>query len=299
MNSIVISNLKKLYNTETVLEIDDLRIMEGEIVAILGKNGSGKSTLVKIISGLLYQDTGEISVFDIDNKDKKMRNITKFVQESGKGYYDYLTSLENIRYFLGLNKIKMDAVKVELEDLINRFEFGEHLDKKVSELSQGNRQKLSIIISLLTDPKVLLLDEPTNGLDLVTSDFLLNNLKKISNKKNRTIILTTHDLAFIKNLDVRCIILKDGLIIADDYIYNLIEDKGSKKYKIVIPMSDLNSLEELKIDNIRYAYDRDRVVAQVYEEDDKDLIVKNLNIQEFYSENLDIEDIYYRVISYE
>lgn len=295
-DKIVIDNLKKIYNKEVVLDIEHLEIKRGEIVAVLGKNGSGKSTLIKVISGLLYQDSGEVNVFSFDNKDKNIRNITKFVQESGKGYYDYLTSQENIEYFLGLNKIKVKDIRKQLEDFIERFEFGEHLNKKVSELSQGNRQKLSIIISLLTSPEILLLDEPTNGLDLLTSDFLLNNLKKISDDENKTIILTTHDLNFIKSLDVRCIILKDGKIIADETVNNLVDENENEKYRIVISNKDSKKMDQLRLENTRYSYRENKIILDVYDDDIKDMIIKNLDIVEFRKEKLNIEDIYYRVI---
>ena len=213
-----------------------------------------------------------------------------------KGYYDYLTSQENIEYFLGLNKIKVKDVRKQLEDFIERFEFRDHLDKKVSELSQGNRQKLSIIISLLTSPEILLLDEPTNGLDLLTSDFLLNNLKKISDDENKTIILTTHDLNFIKSLDVRCIILKDGKIIADETVNNLVDENENEKYRIVISNKDSKKMDQLRLENTRYSYRENKIILDVYDDDIKDMIIKNLDIVEFRKEKLNIEDIYYRVI---
>ena len=298
-NKITVKNLKKMYNNEIVLDIDHLEIDRGQIVAILGKNGSGKSTLIKIISGLLYQDEGDVCVFSFSNKDKNIRNITKFVQESGKGYYDYLTAQENIEYFLGLNKVNIVKVQEKLDDFIDRFEFREHLYKKVSELSQGNRQKLSIIISLLTSPEILLLDEPTNGLDLLTSDFLLNNLKKISDEENKTILLTTHDLNFIKSLDVRCIILKDGLIIADDTVDNLVDKDDSVKYRIVMLKSNLKKLDMLNLKNIRYSYHGEYLTLDVYDEDSKNKIIDNIDVIEFRKEKLDMEDVYYRVIKNE
>ena len=76
--------MTELVTDKIVIDIGHLEIKRGEIVAVLGKNGSGKSTLIKVISGLLYQDSGEVNVFSFDNKDKNIRNITKFVQESGK-----------------------------------------------------------------------------------------------------------------------------------------------------------------------------------------------------------------------
>lgn len=293
---IILKDIKKSYKGETVLSIENLEIEQGEILAILGRNGSGKSTLIKIISGLLYQDEGTASIFSLSNRNKAVRNITKFVQESGKGYYDYLTARENIDYFLGLNKIKLKNVEDDLNDLIKKFEFEEHLDKKISELSQGNRQKLSIIVSLMTYPEILLLDEPTNGLDLVSSNFLIKNLKDIADEKGTTIILTTHDLNFVKNLNVRCLILKDGLVVADDFIDKLVDKDRTTKYKILISKEDSKALDSLNIKDIRYSYTDDSIILNVYDEDLKDLITKEINILGLYQEPLDMEDIYYRVI---
>ncbi len=300
MDRISISKVKKIYDGKTVLDIGSLEINKGEIVAVLGKNGSGKSTLIKIISGLLYQDNGEVKIFNLDNKDKNLRNITKFVQESGKGYYDYLSSEENIDYFLGLNKVNKKEILERLDDLVSRFEFKQHMDKKVSELSQGNRQKLSIIISLLTDPKILLLDEPTNGLDLVTSDFLLRNLKKISEEEKMTILLTTHDLNFINSLDVRCIILEEGKIIADDRIANLVKDTEFEAFEIIINNNMSKKLEALNIENkIRYSFNEDNIILKIYDKDIKDLVLENIEIEEYRKSELNIEDIYYKVINNE
>ncbi len=109
MNYIEKKNLKKIFNENLVLDIQNLNIDKGEIVAIVGKNGSGKSTLLKIISGILFQNSGTCMIDGIDNRNKYIKQISKFVLESGKGYYDYLTSNENILYFLSLNRVKLDT----------------------------------------------------------------------------------------------------------------------------------------------------------------------------------------------
>lgn len=174
---------KKSFKGIEVLNIPQLHIEKGEVVVFLRKDGSGKSTTIKIISGLLYQDEGDVNVFGITNTSKNIRKQCKLVLESGKGHYDYLTAKDNMKYFLGLNKINYDDIEQERNYYIDMLNFGEHMNKKVSELSQGSRQKLSIIISLLTNPAVLCLDEPTNGLDIITSNFLMSCLTRIANEK--------------------------------------------------------------------------------------------------------------------
>lgn len=130
-NQIIIKNVVKSFNSKVVLDIPDFYFSRGDVVAFLGMNGSGKTTLMKMICGLLYQDQGEILVFGKDNHSSYTRQNTKFVFESGKGYYTYLSAYENMRYFIGLNKINFENIKESLYELIDFFEFREHLHKKV------------------------------------------------------------------------------------------------------------------------------------------------------------------------
>ena len=125
------NNIKKSFDGNTVLDVENLQIEKGEIVSIIGKNGSGKSTLIKILCGLLYQDQGECRVDNISNKSSKIREHTKLVLESGGGYYDYLTATENIMYFLGLNHVTYN--ENEVNNLMDKLDFTEFKDKKVSE----------------------------------------------------------------------------------------------------------------------------------------------------------------------
>jgi len=145
MNEIIVSNLKKNFRGKVVLDIPSFGSHSGEIVSIVGTNGAGKSTFIKIISGLMLQDAGDVFVFGSKNTSKDIHNNVKLVLESGRGYYEYLTANQNIDYFLHLNKISRGQVKDELEDLFNKLAFHPYVDVLVSELSQGTRQKLSLI----------------------------------------------------------------------------------------------------------------------------------------------------------
>lgn len=297
MKEIILHNVKKSFKGVEVLDIPQLRIKEGEIVSFLGKNGSGKSTTIKIISGLLYQDEGEVNVFEIKNTEKSIRDQCKLVLESGKGYYDYLTAEDNMKYFLGLNKINYNNIQEQRDYYIDMLDFREHMNKKVSELSQGNRQKLSIIVSLLTNPSVLCLDEPTNGLDIITSNFLMSCLKRISNEKNTTILMTTHDLLFIKNIDARCIVLNQGKIITDTRASQLLSSDFEEKYLIDMPIVKLSKVEALKLTNFRYTFKETEATIIVYNEKDKEKIIKNVEITGLRQEHIGVEDIYYKVMN--
>lgn len=199
-NTIELIDVSKSFNNILILDHINLSISKGDILAFTGENGTGKSTIIKMIAGLIYQDEGSIKLFGIDNHSKKSKDLCEYVFESGLGFYGYLSAYENIRYFLGLNKIKFKHVTNEFNSLCHMFQFDEHLNKKVDELSQGNRQKMALILAFLINPKILLLDEPTNGLDQKSIDVLSDILIHKNLKEGMTIILTSHDVPFLQKI---------------------------------------------------------------------------------------------------
>lgn len=231
MKYIILNNITKSFNKKKVLEIEELYISEGSIVTILGHNGSGKSTLLKIMSGLIYQDSGEVNILGTSNKEKKIHEKVKFVLESGRGYYDYLTSIQNIKYFLKLNHIKFNKVKEELYEIFNELDFVQYLNTMVGELSQGNRQKLSLIVAIICKPKVLCLDEPTNGLDIMSKTLIEKKLMALS-KEGVTVLITTHDIDFISNISTNSIILNRGKLVLN--IEANKKEKNVDEYKEIL-----------------------------------------------------------------
>lgn len=213
MNNIIqIENITKSFSEKKVVKDVNLIIEKGDIICFCGNNGSGKSTILKLIAGLYYQDSGDIHVFGTSNKSKKINYICEYVMDSGQGYYGYLSAYENARYFLGLNQINFKKVKENFYLLCTKFNFTSNLNKKVDELSQGNRQKLSLIVSLLCDFDVLLLDEPTNGLDKQSIHTLTDILKWLNKEKSITILMTSHDTNFIELLKCKIIEIEEGVI---------------------------------------------------------------------------------------
>ena len=129
MNEIIeMQEVSKSFKDNLVLNKINLKINKGEIISFIGENGSGKSTLIKMVAGLIYQDKGSIRINGIDNHNKKAIKNCEFVFESGQGFYGYLTAYENIRYFLGLNKVKFKSVKNEYYFLCKQFNFDQYLN---------------------------------------------------------------------------------------------------------------------------------------------------------------------------
>lgn len=219
-------NIEKLHKSYTigdnslhVLKGINLKIDEGELVAIMGSSGSGKSTLLNIIGMLDSYDDGS---YYLDNIIIKNLNETKaanyrnrflgFVFQSFN-LINYKTALENIAlplYYQGIERKKRQEIAMEYLSKVGLRNWSQHLP---SELSGGQKQRIAIARALAANPKVLLADEPTGALDSTTSLEVMDLIKHI-NKEGKTILVVTHESDIAKMCD-RIITLKDGVILED------------------------------------------------------------------------------------
>ena len=218
-----ITNLHKSYqmgkNSLHVLKGIDLKINEGELVAIMGSSGSGKSTLLNIIGMLDNYESGSydldsIPIKDLDEtKAAKYRNkFLGFVFQSFN-LINYKTAIENVAlplYYQGIGSKERQEIAHEYLKKVGLAKWAEHLP---SELSGGQKQRVAIARALASQPKVLLADEPTGALDSQTSEEVMSLIKKI-NDEGKTILVVTHEHE-IANMCNRIITLKDGVIITD------------------------------------------------------------------------------------
>ena len=218
-----ITNLHKSYqmgeNSLHVLKGIDLKINEGELVAIMGSSGSGKSTLLNIIGMLDNYESGSydldsIPIKDLDEtKAAKYRNkFLGFVFQSFN-LINYKTANENVAlplYYQGIGSKERQEIAHEYLKKVGLAKWAEHLP---SELSGGQKQRVAIARALASQPKVLLADEPTGALDSQTSEEVMSLIKKI-NDEGKTILVVTHEHE-IANMCNRIITLKDGVIITD------------------------------------------------------------------------------------
>ena len=202
-----------------VLKGINLKINEGELVAIMGSSGSGKSTLLNIIGMLDNYDSGSYKLDNVPIKDldetkaAKYRNkFLGFVFQSFN-LINYKTALENIAlplYYQGISRAERQKTAIEYLEKVGLADWAEHLP---SELSGGQKQRIAIARALASQPKVLLADEPTGALDSTTSEEVMDLIKKI-NREGKTILVVTHEQD-IANMCKRIITLKDGIIMTD------------------------------------------------------------------------------------
>ena len=202
-----------------VLKGINLKINEGELVAIMGSSGSGKSTLLNIIGMLDNYDSGSYKLDNVPIKDldetkaAKYRNkFLGFVFQSFN-LINYKTALENIAlplYYQGISRAERQKTAIEYLEKVGLADWAQHLP---SELSGGQKQRIAIARALASQPKVLLADEPTGALDSTTSEEVMDLIKQI-NREGKTILVVTHEQD-IANMCKRIITLKDGIIMTD------------------------------------------------------------------------------------
>lgn len=184
-----IKNLSFGYNLDERI-INDLNyyFKRNNSYIIYGENGCGKTTLIKIILGLIKPDEGEII---------KEKGIIISYLPDYNGLYQKMTMKNNIRFRLGLYKIRFENVKEEYERLIRYFNIKKYEYKLVEDLSLGTQKKVAIVAALLVNADLLILDEPTGGLDLESKDKLIQLL---NGQNNKCIISVSHDDDYIKGV---------------------------------------------------------------------------------------------------
>ena len=213
---IKIRNITKTYSKETVLKIDYLDINSGQTFGLVGNNGAGKTTLFSALLDLIKPTTGEVlnNGINVRTSEDWKSFTSAFLDESF--LISYLMP-EEYFYFVGelrnFNKVKVDEFLKQFEDLFN----GEILGGKkfIRDLSKGNQKKVGIIAALIGDPKVVILDEPFANLDPTTQIRLKKIIKNLSQKKDVTVLVSSHDLQDVTEVSERIVLLEKGLIIKD------------------------------------------------------------------------------------
>ncbi|MFV0593150.1 MAG: ATP-binding cassette domain-containing protein [Draconibacterium sp.] len=210
--SIETRNISKLYGKQRALDMVSLSVRKGELVGLLGPNGAGKSTLMKIITGCLPADLGEVLIHGekVLPNDLAYKKDIGYLPEHNPLYPDlYIKEyLEITAGFYGLKNVKKRVAEmVELTGL------GLEQHKKIRVLSKGYRQRVGLAQALIHDPSILILDEPTTGLDPNQLEEIRHLIRTISREK--TVILSSHIMQEVEAVCNRVIIINRGKIVAD------------------------------------------------------------------------------------
>ncbi len=224
---IEITDLSKFYGKVRGIENVNLEVDEGEIFGFIGPNGAGKSTTIRILLNLIFPDSGSASIMGMDviRETKKIKQKVGYIPSDANAYsqMDVNEFLSYCSHFYGQTG-KPDRI-ADLSAM-----FGLDLKRKVSDLSMGNKKKVSIIQSLLHYPKLLILDEPTAGLDPLMQSVFFDLLRE-ENRMGMTIFFSSHILGEVQTFCKRVAVIKDGKIIKIEDIDTL-RKKQLKKVSV-------------------------------------------------------------------
>ena len=259
-----VENVSKYYGDFKAVDNLSFEVKEGEIFGLLGANGAGKTTTFRMIMNLLEPSSGKITL----NGKKIDYNITDeigFLTEE-RSLLLKLTVKELMIYYGSLKSMKKDEILSELKKWLKRFNIEEYENKKIKELSKGNKQKIQFISSIIHKPKLLILDEPFSGLDPINVDMFIDVINEL--KKNGTIIIfSSHQMNHVELFCEKLLILDHGKTIIEGNLKDIKNSYDERKIliKADISKSELSELEgvknvtikgdeiEVKIENKKYA----------------------------------------------
>lgn len=244
------NNLTKSYHSFTALKNVSITLEAGKVYGLIGKNGAGKTTLMRLITGLSFPTSGSIELFgstgekEIQNELKKIGCLIENPSLNGN-----MTAKENLK----LHRIMRGIPNKELEDeLLELVGLKNTNKKKAKDFSLGMRQRLGIAIALLGNPELLILDEPVNGLDPLGIVEMRNLIKKMSEERHMTILISSHNLPELYQTSTDYIIIDKGEI---KKILTLEELEESCQHHIRIECSNPEILAEVletKLNTVNY-----------------------------------------------
>jgi len=218
---------------EEIKAVDDISfdIHQGEIVGFIGQNGAGKTTTLKMLSGLLYPTSGEVSVLGYNPWDRKPEFQKQFALVMGQKnqlWWD-LPAMESFLLNKAIYEVPDEQFHKTINKLMDLLDVRDIVNIQVRKLSLGQRMKCELIAALLHNPKVLFLDEPTIGLDVVMQKVLRDFIKAYNKEFGATIILTSHYMGDVKELCKRAIIIDHGHKIFDGELQQIIDHYAHNK----------------------------------------------------------------------
>lgn len=209
-----VDNLVKSFGNVIAVNGLSFEVKPGEIFGLLGPNGAGKTTTVKILLGLIEEDSGEIEVFGCDpsKEEIKVKNRIGYVSEDPL-IYRSMTPRMLFNFISSIRKLDEKETTEKLRYYFESFEAVEYYDKLIATLSRGNKQKMQVIASLLHDPDLLIMDEPLTGLDAKSAK-VLKEILELHTERGGSVIFSTHILEVAEEVCDRIAIMDKGKLVA-------------------------------------------------------------------------------------
>ncbi|MEH7415975.1 ABC transporter ATP-binding protein [Neobacillus drentensis] len=286
MNVIEINNLTKTYGKSRGITDISFHVEQGEIFGFIGPNGAGKSTTIRTLLSLIYPTSGSATIFGKD--------CIQFAPEIKKEigylpsevfYYDNMKVKDLLKYSASFYKKDCSKRIKELADIMDL-----DLNKKIDDLSLGNKKKVGIVQGLLHEPKLIILDEPTSGLDPLMQQKFFELLEE-ENKKGATILFSSHILSEVQRLCNRVAIIKEGKIVTVEKISTL-QENNYKKFKVELK-SALDP-EYFRINGVNNLEAKDNQISFLFKGNINTVLKKlaEIEVTNLWIEEPDLEEIF-------
>ncbi|HEY9061025.1 MAG TPA: ABC transporter ATP-binding protein [Pseudobacteroides sp.] len=217
-----IQELNKVYKNGRGIRDINLNICKGDVFGFLGSNGAGKTTAMKVMTGLMKPDSGDVRIFGhsiTSQYEKAMKNVGCIIETAES--YPYLTAYENLkqiaRYYDNIDDIRID----EVLDIVGMLKYR---NEKTRNFSLGMKQRLGIASAILPNPKLVILDEPLNGLDVEGMVAIRNLIRKLSDEEKTTFFISSHLIHDVELTCNRVGVIFNGKLINEDYTSNILKD---------------------------------------------------------------------------
>ena len=285
MGIIEVKHLTKYYGRSRGIMDVSFDVAEGEIFGFIGPNGAGKSTTIRLLLSLIYPTSGEASIFGKDciKFGPEVRQQIGYLP-SEVFYYQGMKELELLKYSAGFYKKDCTKRIYELADLMEL-----DLNRRIDDLSYGNKKKVGIVQGLLHQPKLIILDEPTSGLDPLMQQKFFNLIRE-ENKNGATVFFSSHILTEVQRMCDRVAIIKEGSIINVQDIKTLQKD-NYKKIRISVDALDekpflMEGVSGLESSNeglsFFYKGDINAIMKRISDKTISDVTIEDLTLEEIF-----------------
>lgn len=301
---LVIKNLEKSYGKFKALNGLNLEIEKGEIFGFIGPNGAGKSTTMKIVSGLLSPDSGEVYVDGIDaiKNNKALKDKIGYMPDFF-GVYDNLRAIEYLEFYASIYGIVGEEARKLSMDLLELVNLQDKWDANVDGLSRGMKQRLCLARCLVHNPELLILDEPASGMD-PRARFEMKGILKNLKEMGKTIIVSSHILSELGEICTRIGIIKNGAIVCEGTVEDvMLRESGSAPINITViedPEKAIKVLKEIP-DVKEISLDGNKITANVAGGDKeakeilKALVTQEVSVIGFAKAVGNLEDVFIQI----
>ncbi|MBU1110384.1 ATP-binding cassette domain-containing protein [Patescibacteria group bacterium] len=237
---IELKEVTKKFNNTIAVDNISLKVKQGEVLGFLGPNGAGKTTTMRLITGFLAPDSGSVIVdnMSVEIKPVEIKKRIGYLPEDNP-LYTYFTAREYLNFIAAAREVTTDDGFKKLTRVCG---INEIIDKSISQLSRGYRQRVGLAATMLHDPMILILDEPTSGLDPNQIAEIRSLIKELG--KEKTVILSTHILSEVEATCDRVIIIDKGRIVGNGTVKELTTDVNKSMEEVFRELTLGSSLND-------------------------------------------------------